>query len=115
MDQPVARHLQRAQRYIDEGQYAAASVVLVDYAEFTDTERLLRRVCAFCALPYEAQCLDASLGAEIVATPAAGKCVRRCVRGWRGGPIANTWTCYATAWRRGRTFRSVCKTGHPAA
>ncbi len=88
MDQPVARHLQRSQRYIDEGQYAAASVVLVDYAEFTDTERLLRRVCAFCALPYEAQCLDASLGAEIVATPSSQQ-VREPVR-----PRMGAWQPY---------------------
>ena len=63
-------------------------VLHVDYAEFADTEHLLRRVCAFCALPYQSQCLDASLGAEIVATPSSQQ-VREPVR-----PRMGAWQPY---------------------
>ena len=63
-------------------------VLHVDYAEFTDIERLLRRICAFCALPFETQCLDASLGAEIVATPSSQQ-VREPVR-----PRMGAWQPY---------------------
>ena len=63
-------------------------VLHVDYAEFADAERLLRRVCAFCALPYQAHCVDASLGAEVVATPSSQQ-VRAPVR-----PRTGAWQPY---------------------
>ncbi len=60
----------------------------VDYAEFADAERLLRRVCAFCALPFEAQCLDARLDIGVVATPSSLQ-VRDAIR-----PRVGAWQAY---------------------